>query len=761
MILFITKLHALTLMRGRSLYIIVIGLLISVVARSQTGDYTQGTTQYFICKLPVLTPVILKGMRARLLEKISASSSNVSRKLLLSVDGELSYQHFNRQASSDNLLLINSASNIASLRMNIVYKETYPFTLALRYNRSQPFQLDNQYEVNIGFDERGFRELLRDKMTSVVRNSFLRKQADLLRNYENVHREFQEKKQYLESPVYAQRMIELRQQEVRNLRINAPTNPLAAINIPGLPSLPDTEAIKQRVADSINRRVHAVTDKIHAGLEAKKDSLIGILKKIEDSLSAHKQELNRTLDSVNKELSAMASGAQLKKYADKKGWKDSLPTNGWADLLMKTRLRLGKFILNNSELTVNNIFLQGISVTYGHEKFVTLSGGYYDFSFREIFNFRNDSLRLPRKPVMAIRFGKTDGRNLSAVNFYVGRKEKAGSLGHTLRTIAGVSYERKFSINRNISIEMELAKSTTRINSPADKETAVLKDLFTRFSSRTIGAYGSLQAYLPKTKTDASVSYRYWGQQFESFNASQYFNPQNNLTAKLSQPLFKRKLYLTAGLRYTDFKSLGIGSNIKTKTMFATANATLRIKKLPVISVGYYPGSQLYWMDNSKLYEYFYYILNTTASHYFKAGKIPMQAVFTYNKFYNKYTDSLVTGAQSYYNLFWTAWVGKFSCQANYSRQLIESTSLHTTEAGLSYNHEQFRVGGSAKWNKLTAQMRMGYSVNIGILLRKLGSVNFIYDRSFLPDRTGLFIPVETGQVQIIKPLKFRIWQKG
>lgn len=428
---------------------------------------------------------------------------------------------------------------------------------------------------------------------------------------------------------------------------------------------------------------------------------------------------------------------------------------------MKTNLRFGKFILNNSELTISNIFLHGLSIKYGDTKFIVVSGGYYDFAFRELFNFRNDTVRRPKTSVYAVKLGKTDGRNLQAVNFYIGRKSKPGSVTDELKTVAGISLERKFYFNRNISLELELAKSTTRTNSLADKEQPVFRDLFTNYSTRTIGAYGLLNAYLPKTKTDAEISYRYWGQQFESFNANQYFNPQNNFAAKLSQPLFKRKLYLNGGIKYTDFKSYGIATNIKTRTLFATANATLRIKKLPIISVGYYPGSQLYWLDQSKLYEYFYYILNTTVSHYFRVGKVPMQVVFTHNKFFNKYTDSLVTGSQSYYNLFWTTWVNKFSYQANYSRQEIENSILTTAEAGLNYGGTKLRLGGTVKWNLIESQTRIGYSANMGLLLGKLGTISLLFDYSYLPDRAGKFIPVKAGQVQFTKPLKFSLWQKG
>jgi hypothetical protein len=327
-----------------------------------------------------------------------------------------------------------------------------------------------------------------------------------------------------------------------------------------------------------------------------------------------------------------------------------------------------------------------------------------------------------------------------------------------LRTVAGLGVERRWYFSKNFSLHFELAKSTTKQNT-SGKQDAPFKDLFTTFSSRTIGFYGEARAYLPKTNTDAEFLYKYWGTQFESFNASQYFNPQNNLAAKLTQPVFKRKLYLSGGIRYTDFSSPGITSNIKTKTFFASGNATLRLKKFPIVNVGYYPGSQLYWLDQRKLYEYFYYILNATASHHFAVNKVPMQVVISYNKFFNKYSDSLVSGSQSYYNLFWTAWKNNFGYTVNLSHQQVENRILSTIESGISYTKTKFRIGGSMKWNHIESAIRMGYSLNLGWSIGRIGTINLLYDKSFLPERTGIFIPVETGQIQIIKPLKFRIWQ--
>lgn len=733
----------------------VIALLIYITRASLCNGQLPDSVQYEykICKLPVTYLDSADRVRQ---PAIIYSYLKWKRTPLLDITGDLTYQYFDRRSNSDNLLLINSNSDIATLRLQLLYKETYPLSLQVRYNRSAPFQLDDQYEVSFGFDERNFREILKNKLLESAKTKFKEKQSQLFAKYEKLFREFQEKKQWLESPVYAQQVIEERLRQARNRATSLPGN----VNLPTgintqLPNLPgislNPDGLTKAFGDSLQQRFDNLSDKIQSSLTYQRDSLLGILQTLEDSLTAQKRKYEHEIDSLGKKFSGMTSTAGLEAYAD-----SSIPRNRWADLLMRTQLRFGKFIHTGSELTVNNIFLHGASIRYGNEKFIQFSGGFYDFAFRQVFQFRNDTMNR-KKSLIAIKIGKTDGKDLTAFNFYIGQKQKNGS--RDLHTIAGISAERKWYLNKNISLEFELAKSTTKQSS--GKQDPLIKDLFASFSTHTIGAYGSLKAWLPKTKTDAEISYRYWGQQFESFNANQYFNPQNNIAAKLTQPLFNRRLNLTTGLKYTDFKSYGIASNIKTKTLFATANATLRIRKWPVVSLGYYPGSQMYWMENSKLYEYFYYILNASVSHYFKLGRVPMQAVFTHNKFMNHYSDSAVKNAQSYNNLFWTCWVGSFSFQASYSQQELVHETLRTAEAGLNYSGTKFRIGGTAKWNFLSAQTRMGYTANLGISLGKLGSINLIYDRSYLPERTGGFVPVNTGQVQIIKPLKFRIWQKS
>lgn len=734
----------------------------SVSAQNSAGLPIDTSSYYFwICKQRMAIPLY----RLPAQFTVAKNGSANEKKLLLSVNGDASYDHFDRNALSDDLLLINSFSDIVTLRLNAVYKETYPFAFSFRYNKADPFQMDNQYELNLGFDNRGFRQLMQERVNKAIKGDFQKKYQQLYQQYEQVQQQYEKHKKILESPAYAQQEAEERLRGYRSVR-GALRNPGLrdiAGNLPGLGdrvAIPEIDQLRNGAMDSVSGKLNTVRQNIHGRLVARKDSLMNELKEMEDSIARIRKRLTEKLDSTGKAMTDMASTAKLKKMADESEGRDT-KGDKMLDILMRTNIRLGKFLLNNSELTVTNIFLHGASIKYGDEKFVMLSGGVYDFAFRQMFNFRDQRRSLPRTTVFAVKFGKTDGQNLSAATFYTGKKIKRGSVNDELETVAGVALERKFYFSPNFSFDVEVAKSTTLRNSPSDKDRGTLKDLFGTFSSKTIGVYSALNAYLPKTKTDIELGYRYWGQQFQSFNANQYFNPQNNFSGRLSQSLFKRRLSVSAGAKYTDFKSYGIASNMKTRTVFASFSSVLRIKRLPIISAGYYPGSQLYWFDQNRLYEYYYYIFNTSISHYFTPGRVPMQVVLTYTRFLNNYKDSVVQAPQYYYNLFWTAWKDKFSYSMNLSRSVTDQNRLHTIEGGLNYTGRIIKLGGSVKWNLMRAETGIGYSFNTGISVKKIGTINFIYDRSFLPDRTGLFIPVSMGQLQIIKPLKFSVWQPG
>ena len=705
---------------------------------------------------------------------------------LFSATGEFSFTGFSRIGSVDSLFLLSTRSKNYSLRLNILYKEHLPLNFSVRYNKTSPFQIESQFEFNLGFDEVRYRELAIAKLYGQLNNRFIQ-EADVLGNMLlQIQSQYDEQVAILESSEYIEGEFKQRlkalagntnstginQSEIsRSLRRpytsnrifenesanaadkNVYTIPKVTKNLANSLSLHD-----KNYSDSLSNHFKS---ELHKELLKRRDSLYALISKYQDSLKLLKDKYSLNRDSLQRELSALYTTDDLKKFARKKGLDSSYENKKIIRLLTGSNFRFGKFILNNSELTISNIFLKGFSLKFGSSVFFQVSGGLYDFAFRNMYNLRSDSFGKNGKSVLGFKVGKTDGRNLKAFNFYVGQKSNGISASKEIGPVAGFSYEQKTYLAKDLKITLELAKSTPKQSGLDTKDQAFLKSLFGRFSNKTIGGYAAVSARIRKTKTDAELNYRYWGSQFESFNGSQYFNPKNNFSAKIGQPFFKRKVFINSGIRYSDFSSYGIGSNIRSKTVFGSVAVTMRFKKLPILSIGYYPGSQLYWTNGNGLYEYFYYILNGSASHYFSLGKMPMQVMFTYNRFLNKYADSLLSTSQSYYSIYWNGWYGKCSYAINMSQQVMESSRLRSLEAGLNYSAKRFKIGGSVKGNQLSDKYELGYSINCGINLSKFGSLSIMYDKSFLPDRGGLFLPVNTGQILFIKPLNISIWQRG
>lgn len=712
-----------------------------------------------MCKLP---PGYMRGT----FEISSSSSVNRERKKLLDVTGELGYQYFNRDGASNEVMLIQSTSQQIWGRLQIVYKETYPYTVQFRYNHTTPFQLDNQYELGLGFDREQFRRMMYEKMQHKVHTDIKKRYEDLRQQYVNAFKQYQQMRQRISGLSQAQRAVEekIRQRTkaegvLAGLDIKKPSLPQN--NLPAMPSL-DMQGWSGMLQDTLLQKagIPALREQLLRD-PLQLDSMRQVVAGLEKKINSLKAEQSRRIDSLGREMASRKPMDWLRKN------KKDIPTDSTdipdvpAPFWTRASIRLGKYLVQMSELTVSNIFLHGAGIRYGDRYFVEVTGGAYDFAFNRLFSFRPDTQLRNRPYLLAMRVGRDDGVNMDAVSFYYGTRRNLTGLvnGPAFKTIAGVSVEKRMEWSPNLRLALEVAKSTPRGLLVTEEDNKGLKDLFTRFSGKTLGAYGNLQSSFPEQRLDVEASYRYWGVQFESFNAAQQFNPQNVAQLRVGKAFWNRRLQVNSGLKYTNFKTAGIASNLKSNTLFASLSTVLRLRKLPVISLGYYPGSQLYWLEDKRLYEYHYYILNATVSHYFTAGTTPMQLTASYNRFSNRYTDSVVTAAQSFYSLFYTTWKGRFSFSVNASRQETLVKRLLTLEGGSSYATRWFRLSAAAKWNQVPGVVRWGYSFSAGLLLGKLGTISILTDRSFLPDRTGQFIPVRMGQIQYTKPLNFSVWR--
>lgn len=732
------------------------------LGRAQKADSSRAGEYYWLpfCKQP---PEWWNGRR--MLEPINDRTNVADRKKWLEVSGQLSYQYFQRQSEVEQISQLNNKSHLLHVQLDVIYKERLPLRVDFRYNAISPLQTDNLFELNLGFDRAAYQQLLFRQYERKLKKEFEERYAGLRSTYEARFRDWKkverEWKGLAGKQVRAEEQLRSwRKKQLKELPLGNPVSGLRdSLSFPGfdLPVL-DEGLLNDSLVTAQRVELQKLLTKPFEQWSNREDSLLNLYRESLSNLKGLKQQYQQKLDSIQQLLSYPKNFEQLEQ-----GLSDNLNKHGKGEglrnVLMRSRLRAGKFLVNMSELTVNNIFVHGASVRYGESKYVELLAGAYDFAFRQLFGIRNDSVSRNRPAVMAVRLGQVFETGSHVFTFYTGKKTLSSSLTGGLRQVSGFSYEYQRRIGTNWNAVFEIAKSTARPLSTTDKVEEGLQALLTRFRKETLAASGQLIGVIRKSQTDLELSFRYWGQRFESFNATQLYNPQNQWRVQVRQPFWKRRVFLSGGLRYSDFRTAGIASNLRSRTLFSSANLVLRLPKAPVFSVGYYPGSQLYWLDANKLYEYFYSILQFTASHHFRLAKVPMQVTASYNRFTNEYRDSIVSPVQDMMNVYWSAWKGAFTYSLNGSLQRTEIATLQTLEAGLAWAAKGFRIGGTVKWNQMGTASRLAGSARLGFTVGRLGTINCLFDRSFFPDRQGDFIPVSMGQIQYIKPLNFSLWR--
>lgn len=207
-------------------------------------------------------------------------------------------------------------------------------------------------------------------------------------------------------------------------------------------------------------------------------------------------------------------------------------------------------------------------------------------------------------------------------------------------------------------------------------------------------------------------------------------------------------------LRRNDFTNPFTDKTYKTSTVFKSIQVNIRFPKYPSVSVGYYPGTQLYLIDKEKIRESAYYILNGSVVYgYFLKG-VSMNTTLVYNKFTNEATDSgfVAYKGENIYGMQ-TVFLNKLQLQGGYSYTNQPELQFYTIEATGDYAFRdwlKFGIGG--KYNDINGGKNYwGQRVQVTLGLKQFGSFQFQYEKSFLPTINRTLYPVEIGRASYFK----------
>ena len=126
----------------------------------------------------------------------------------------------------------------------------------------------------------------------------------------------------------------------------------------------------------------------------------------------------------------------------------------------------------------------------------------------------------------------------------------------------------------------------------------------------------------------------------------------------------------------------------------------------------------------------------------------------TYTKFYNTSTDtSFIYFNASSWTINHSIFLSHFTFQTALSLTDQKDLSLVTLEQLVSYQFKtRLSLTGGFKWNRLNSSETMyGGTAALNVYLKKIGTIQLNYDKTFLPGYNRKLMPVDIGRINFLR----------
>jgi hypothetical protein len=657
-------------------------------------------------------------------------------------------------------------------KFNVVLKNKYPFTVTLTHRNSNSPYFRNATDVNVDFSQKQLLENIKTKLKAQLQNPL--QNVTIQQLYGNLQNDVISNQAAITNAIQwrnsAQRIVnEVEEKETlikekldAVLQLKSPSNLLGAIGN-GV-NIPDAEFLKMlaleklksnKNAKNVTRSIGELDSVYKVRLQKNKekiDSLQQLVNNKQKEINGVKKKYTDSVEQAIKKINNIRNLSDLTAYLkEQKKGQDSFLTKTQKVLLSIKKIGIGRSWIDYSDLTAKNISLTGFNMEWnaGNLYFATAIGK-VNYRFRD-FIFKNEqSVNAQRLNLFRIGYGKKEKNNI-ILTHYNGRKAILNNLVNNtnpLQKVVGFSVEANYQLNADNQITVELAKSSYNVNANDNQN---LWNKSVDFKQRANEAYSiKLQSYNPITKTKLTANYRKIGEYFQSFNLNPINFNQESWAVKVQQKLMKEKLSIEGGIRKNDFLSPIAIPNYNTKTIFKSAQLTLRVPKYPFVSIGYYPTNLLSLQNSNILLESQYNTLNGIVSHSYYFKKIAMNSSANYTQFFNNSTDSAF--------LYFNATNINFS-HSFFFKKITATTSIgHTKqnqfkmtslEQGLQCAFSStFSITGALKYNSvLNATDVIGGGLGVQFLIKKIGRIQLNYDKMYLPNQALQLLPVDMGRL--------------
>lgn len=709
---------------------------------------------------------------------------------LLTIHGNISYDFFYRSRIDTPVNLQNFQQHTERVYLDILVKEKYPLKVNFTSRQSNSPYFRDFVDVNFNFDKYTYNRNLKQQLLERLKSQVPKYKLPDLTNAEAELKKYQaafdKTKAWLEDPATLQKIIEekeriyYQQLKSREDSINGLvasqeklkdgfndygnkfssmkhqrenwkgklTDSMQRLSQQPVNKKDDlTSAAKDR-ADSIAAPFAAFYKKQQKAL----DSLQQKLAKSKNRADSIKADVSKDVAGIRQKIFKAANEKELRKLADDNGIPIDKRTKLEKQLAAVKTLSIVRSMLNYTELTAQNITVTGVNIEYNPSYYAAFAAGKIDYRFRDFLGSRK--ARQNNQYVMIGRFGFGDKDHAAIIfSYFTGRKSNnnygyADSANSSVN-LMGYSVEAIYKKDENTFLSAEFAKSTKPVigSLAANKQSGALL----RFADESnMGVNFKAQTIIPETHTRLSGFYRKTGEHFQSFSLFSYNTNQTAWLARADQSFLKERITLTGMLRRNDFTNPFTDKTYKTSTVFKSILVNARFRKFPTISIGYYPGTQLYMIDRETIRESAYYIVNGSASYSYLVKGLMLNSTAVYNKYNSEATDS---GFVAYSGINFYASqslrLKKMQLQCGYAFTKLSALQYTTWEGTADCELRNWlHIGAGLKYNTvLGGENYWGETFQVRTEFKKWGGIQLQYEKSYLPTLTQKLAVVEIGRV--------------
>ncbi|MBI3137594.1 MAG: hypothetical protein HYZ15_03310 [Sphingobacteriales bacterium] len=735
-----------------------------------------------ICKT-LKTTVLTGNSASLLLEKL-----NKKRPDLIKIHGNVQYDFTYRSLVDTPFSQSGYSQHSVRTTLDATIKEQYPVRITLLTRQSNSPFFKDLTDVSIQFNQRQFLQQINNSLAKQLPDVVSKKKlSEVQRLYQQKKWEAEALQSWISDPGRLQELVEekerlavsrLKDEEAVMLDSLNADNVLNSQNRSGAQG---SIFLKKRVFAAIEQKFQHIRDSLRAVEDAVqveksrkdksglRDDLFSQFQKKKQALDSIKMELTRiewvlgpvkrsVEDSVRllkQQLSQIKDPAGLKAFIKEHNLSTRNLPKGWQALSAIQSIGIGRTWVDYTELTVQHISLTGVNAEFTPGRYyIAFAAGRVNYQFRD-FVIKNNSHVRQNLYLIRAGLGAKEGNHLIA-SWYDGRRSMLNWIGNMtsgtgLERVIGMSFEARLQASPDQYIVLESAKSSFHTVGAQDQTGEKLINRVWNFKDRSNEAY-SIRVYSNWRRTNTKLMgyYRKMGEHFQSFNLQPVNVNQVAYQFKLQQQFWKRRLSVEAGIRKNDFFNPFVNPGLASKTVFKSALLTLRVPRYPMLSIGYYPSSQLTMLDNSRLVENQYNTLSAVISHAYSVKKLSMSSSAVLLKFYNSGAD---TGF-IYFNATSVS-VNHFiflkgvQLQSGLTLTRQRDIKVTTLEQSMNYQvREWLSLVGGLKYNRLNAaQTLLGATGGFGVMVKGIGTLQASYEKSYLPGTTRNLLPVDMGRL--------------